>query len=106
VIGCSGRASFLHEDVRFVEDGAYLASASSGPVELSRDAIFALANGTAQPAVFVYGNKPLGQRGVHSDVRVHLFDRDVVISTAGSRSTLTAASTGPQATPSSSLVRS
>jgi S-adenosylhomocysteine hydrolase len=83
VIGCSGRASFLPEDVRFVEDGAYLASASSGTVELSRDAIFTLANGTAQPAIFVHGNEPLGQRGLHSDVRVHVFDRDVVILNGG-----------------------
>jgi hypothetical protein len=33
---------------------------------------------------FIHGNKPLGQRGLHSDVRVHLFDRDVVILNGGS----------------------
>jgi len=83
VIGCSGRESFKPEDVRFVEDGAHLASASSGTVELSRDAIFALAEASEQPDVFIHGSEPLGERALHGDIRVHLFDRDVVILNGG-----------------------
>ena len=37
VIGCSGRPSFLPTDTPYLRDGAFVVSASSGSIELSRD---------------------------------------------------------------------
>ncbi len=77
VIGCSGRSSFGIGDRIFLEDGAHLASASSGASELSREEFIDLADGFPHDQIYVKNRKSLEKGSVHKDVEIRLVDRDV-----------------------------
>jgi S-adenosylhomocysteine hydrolase len=77
VIGCSGTTSFTVSDRIFLEDGAVLASASSGSAELSREAFIELADSHPGHDIYVQDRATLATRSVHSDILLHLVDRDV-----------------------------
>ncbi len=83
VIGCSGRGSFRPEDVRFVVNGAFLASGSSGTIEFSREAILDLCAEPADERCFIHGDQPLADRMLHDAIEIRLFDRDVVLLNGG-----------------------
>ena len=77
VIGCSGTTSFTVGDRVFLEDGAVLASASSGSAELSREAFIELADIHPGEDVYVVDRATLATRSVHDEIQLHLVDRDV-----------------------------
>jgi S-adenosylhomocysteine hydrolase len=83
VIGCSGSTSFGIGDRVFLEDGAILASASSGSAELSREAFIELADTHAADDIYVYDRDTLPTRPIHSDIRLRLVDRDAVFLNGG-----------------------
>ncbi len=76
VVGCSGTTSFGIGDRAFLEDGAILASASSGSAELSREAFIELADTHPSHDIYVIDRDTLGSRSIHSDIRVRLVDRE------------------------------
>ena len=82
VIGCSGRQSFTLSDRVYLEDGAVLASASSGTVELSRQNFIELANVSKidDIKVSVEGHNEFN---VHSDLHIKLIDRSVTFVNGG-----------------------
>ena len=81
VVGCSGRQSFTLDDRDHLADGAILASASSGTVELSRQDFIELANVSPLDDISV---EPVeANRGVHSDLRIRLLDREVTFVNGG-----------------------
>lgn len=82
VVGCSGQASFSVGDAVYLEDGALLASASSGAVELSRHDFIELADATPSDDVQVL-REGLDESDVHADVRLHIVDRTVTFVNAG-----------------------
>jgi S-adenosylhomocysteine hydrolase len=82
VIGCSGRASFTIGDYVFLEDGAFLASASSGTVELSREHFIELADSNDDDDMWL-DREGLDQTNVHSDLRFHFVDRDATFVNGG-----------------------
>lgn len=77
VVGCSGTSSFTIADRVFLEDGAVLASASSGSAELSREEFIDLADTIADDDIYVKNRTTLGTRPIHSDIEMRLVDRDV-----------------------------
>ena len=82
VIGCSGRASVTVSDRDFLEDGALLASASSGTVELSREDFIELADALPDDEIWIE-REGLDETDLHSDLRLHLVDRDVTFANGG-----------------------
>ncbi|MFO1078046.1 MAG: hypothetical protein U1E73_10040 [Planctomycetota bacterium] len=82
VVGCSGQASFRLGDHVFLEDGALLASASSGTVELSRRDYVELADATPHDDVEILRDG-LDENDLHSSVRVQIVDRTVTFANAG-----------------------
>ena len=82
VIGCSGRKSFTLGDRVYLEDGAVLASASSGTVELSRQEFIELANVSEIDDICVL-REDLDELNVHSDLHIKLVDRSVTFVNGG-----------------------
>jgi S-adenosylhomocysteine hydrolase len=82
VIGCSGRASFGVGDYVFLEDGAFLASATSGTVELSREDFIELADASPDDDIFIERDG-LDESLVHSDLRFHFVDRGATFVNGG-----------------------
>lgn len=76
VVGCSGQTSFGIGDRVFLEDGAVLASASSGSAECSREQFVELANTHPSDDIEVKG-KPLATRPIHGSIYIQLVDRTV-----------------------------
>ncbi len=83
VIGCSGTTSFGIGDRVFLEDGAILASASSGSAELSRETFIELADTHPADDIYVYERETLHAKPIHSDIRLRLVDRDAVFLNGG-----------------------
>jgi len=82
VIGCSGRASFKVGDHVLLEDGAYLASATSGTVELSREGFIELAEASPHDDIWIIRDG-LDESVVHSDLRIHFVDREATFVNGG-----------------------
>jgi len=82
VVGCSGRASFHTGDYVFLEDGAVLASATSGTVELSREDFIELANAVPDDDIWI-DHTDLDEGQLHTDLRMHLVDREVTFLNGG-----------------------
>jgi len=82
VIGCSGRRSFTLGDRAYLEDGAVLASASSGTVELSRQDFIELADASNFDDIRVC-RKGLDEFNVHSPLVIELVDRAVTFVNGG-----------------------
>ncbi len=82
VIGCSGRASFRVGDHVLLEDGAYLASATSGTVELSRENFIELAEASPHDDIWIE-RKGLDETNLHSDIEFHLMDRNAIFVNGG-----------------------
>jgi hypothetical protein len=82
VIGCSGRASFGLEDHMFLEDGAFLASATSGTVELSRERFIELADASPDDDIWI-DRDGLDETKLHSDLRFHFGSREVTFVNGG-----------------------
>ncbi|MCC7177449.1 MAG: hypothetical protein IT177_03580 [Acidobacteria bacterium] len=76
VVGCSGTTSFGIGDRAFLEDGAILASASSGSAELSREAFIELADTHPSHDIYVVDRDTLSSRSIHSDITIRLVDRE------------------------------
>jgi S-adenosylhomocysteine hydrolase len=82
VVGCSGRASFQIGDFPFLADGALLASASSGAVELSRAEFIELADASREDDIRIVREKiPPGD--LHADLEFELVDRTATFLNAG-----------------------
>ena len=81
VIGCSGRASFDVGDFIFLNDGAVLASASSGSVELSRRKFIELA--MHSDGDIRIDRSALDENDIHSDIPIHFPNRDVTFLNGG-----------------------
>jgi hypothetical protein len=77
VVGCSGTTSFGIGDRIFLEDGAILASASSGSAELSREAFIELADTHELDDIYVHERDRLANRSIHDEIGIHLVDRSV-----------------------------
>jgi hypothetical protein len=77
VIGCSGTSSFSAGDRIYLEDGAVLASASSGSVELSKEEFIDLADTSPVDDIRIMGKRRL-QNDCHRDIEFRF---------AGSRAT-------------------
>jgi S-adenosylhomocysteine hydrolase len=75
VVGCSGQASFGIGDRVFLEDGAVLASASSGSAECSREQFVELADTHPSDDIEVLDRETLGTRSIHDPIDVRLVDR-------------------------------
>lgn len=82
VIGCSGRSSFEVGDYVYLKDGAVLASASSGSVELSRRYFIELADNSDIDDIKIYRDN-LDETNIHSDICIHFPGRDVTFINAG-----------------------
>jgi S-adenosylhomocysteine hydrolase len=82
VIGCSGQSSFVLGDRQYLNDGALLASASSGAVELSRREFVELADASPLDDVEIRRDG-LDERNLHADVEVKLVDRTITFANAG-----------------------
>lgn len=82
VIGCSGRASFTVHDYVYLEDGAVLASASSGSVELSREDFIELADSSKIDDIRIL-RRELDEENIHTDLRFRMVDRDVTFLNGG-----------------------
>lgn len=80
VIGCSGTTSFGIGDRIFLENGAFLVSASSGAAELSREEFIDLANSHPSDNIYVI-DKPGAL--IHDDIEINLVDRTVVFANGG-----------------------
>ncbi len=83
LVGCSGTTSFSVGDRAYLADGAVLASASSGSAELSREGFIELADNHPGADVYVHDRARLALQSVHSDIRIHLVDRDAVFLNGG-----------------------
>jgi S-adenosylhomocysteine hydrolase len=82
VVGCSGRASFGVGDRVYLEDGAVLASATSGTVELSREDFIELADKIPDDEISIERDG-LDEMCVHSDITFHFGDRSVTFLNGG-----------------------
>jgi len=82
VVGCSGRASFGLGDREYLGDGALLASASSGAVELSRRDFVELADASDLDDIEIRRDG-LDERNLHADIEIRLVDRVVTFTNAG-----------------------
>lgn len=83
VIGCSGKCSFTTGDFIFLENEAFLISASSGSHELSREAYIELANSSTVDDVEILNPEELEKNSVHTDIRLRLVDRMVTLVNGG-----------------------
>jgi hypothetical protein len=83
VVGCSGRSSFTVGDRVFLEDGAVLASASSGSAELSREQFVELADTHEDDDIRVLDRRTLGTRSIHDPIDIRLVDRTVRLLNGG-----------------------
>jgi S-adenosylhomocysteine hydrolase len=70
VVGCSGTMSFKIGDHVYLEDGAYLASASSGSSELSREAFIELADTVHYDDIYVIDRDKLEDKSIHTEIDV------------------------------------
>jgi hypothetical protein len=77
VVGCSGQTSFGIGDRVFLEDGAVLASASSGSAECSREQFVELADTHPSDDIEVLDRNTLPIRPIHDPIDVRLVDRTV-----------------------------
>jgi hypothetical protein len=75
VVGCSGQTSFTIGDRVYLDDGAVLASASSGSSELSREQFVELADTYPDDDVFVVDGSTLASRSLHEAIDLNLVDR-------------------------------
>lgn len=82
VVGCSGRKSFSLDDRIYLKDGAILASASSGTVELARQDFIDLAAVSEFDDIRVLKDG-LNEDDVHSPLRIQLVDRTVTFVNGG-----------------------
>ena len=82
VIGCSGEASFKVGDSVYLDDGALLVSASSGAVELSRQAFIELADASRNDDIAIERHG-LDESNAHVDIPIRLVDRRVTFVNAG-----------------------
>jgi hypothetical protein len=82
VIGCSGRASFKIGDYVLLEDGAFLASATSGTVELSREEFIELADASPHDDIWII-REAFDESKVHSNMRFHFVDREATFLNGG-----------------------
>jgi S-adenosylhomocysteine hydrolase len=82
VVGCSGRKSLILGDRIYLGDGAVLASASSGTVELSRQDFIELADVSEIDDISII-REGLDERNVHSDLHIKLVDRSVTFVNGG-----------------------
>lgn len=82
VIGCSGRSSFGLGDRQYLNDGALLASASSGAVELSRREFVELADASELDDIEIR-REDLDERNLHANIEVRLVDRSITFANAG-----------------------
>jgi S-adenosylhomocysteine hydrolase len=83
VLGCSGSTSLTVADRVYLDDGAILASASSGSAELSREGFIELADSHPGDDIYVVGRQHLAGRSVHSDIQIRLVDRTVTFLNGG-----------------------
>jgi S-adenosylhomocysteine hydrolase len=83
VVGCAGRSSFAVGDRVFLEDGAVLASASSGSAELSREQFVELADTHEDDDIRVLDRGTLGTRSIHDPIDIRLVDRTVRLLNGG-----------------------
>lgn len=83
VVGCSGTTSFGVGDRVYLEDGAVLASASSGSAELSREGFVELADTHVDDDIRIHDRDSLPTRPIHSRIRIRLVDRDVCFLNGG-----------------------
>jgi hypothetical protein len=77
VVGCSGTSSFGVGDWVHLEDGAVLASASSGSAELSRELFIEMADLHDEDDVSIVHRETLATRPIHSEIAIKLVDRRV-----------------------------
>jgi S-adenosylhomocysteine hydrolase len=77
VVGCSGQVSFGIGDRVFLEDGAVLASASSGSAECSREEFVELADTHPSDDIEVLDRETLATRSIHDPIDMRLVDRTV-----------------------------
>lgn len=82
VIGCSGNASFGVGDAVYLEDGALLASASSGAVEMSREEFIEWADASPSDDIKILRDG-LDESDMHADIRLQLVDRKVTFVNGG-----------------------
>jgi len=82
VVGCSGRASFGVGDFVHLNDGAILASASSGSVELSRRDFIELAATSHDDDIWI-DRASLNESNIHSDIPMHFPNRAVTFLNGG-----------------------
>lgn len=82
VVGCSGQASFQFEDHIYLNDGAVLASASSGSVELSRRDFIEIADESNFDDIEI-DRSGLDLKNIHSDIPVRILDKEIVILNGG-----------------------
>jgi len=82
VIGCSGRDSFKLGDYALLEDGAFLASATSGTVELSREHFIELADSSPDDDIWIV-RKGLDEMNIHGNITVHFIDREAIFINGG-----------------------
>ncbi len=82
VVGCSGRASFQLGDYVYLNDGAKLASGSSGSVELSRQDFIEFADASGRDDVYVMREEIRGE-DLHGDIPMWLVDRKVTFLNGG-----------------------
>jgi hypothetical protein len=82
VLGCSGQASFCVGDRVYIADGALLASASSGSVELSRQEFIELADASDEDDLWIERDG-LDPADVHADLTVRLVERTATFANGG-----------------------
>lgn len=82
VLGCSGRASFRVGDHVLLEDGACLASASSGTVELSREQFVEQADANDEDDIWIV-REGLDERQMHSDLKFHFVGQEATFVNGG-----------------------
>jgi S-adenosylhomocysteine hydrolase len=82
VIGCSGRASFFLGDHVYLNDGAVLASASSGSVELSRRDMIEQADESRFDDIEIL-RAGIDLDNVHSDIPIRIVDKRITVLNGG-----------------------
>ena len=83
VVGCSGACSFTVQDHIYLADGACLASASTGSVELSREQFVAATRVKAQDTFRMPQLERLADADIHSDLEFLIDSRRIYFLNAG-----------------------